>query len=179
MMMAKFPEFISCNDLGAAESEIEKIEDLLGHSLTKDYVETLKQCNAPYIESLDKVVHCRWLNLDQSPAEGDEAEEFETISPIFSLWNVDTIITELKQVHEYSDKSKTFLPKWFVPIAHNGGGGDYIMDVSSGPDRGSIYLWYVNLNDPWGDGNNRFVGHIADNFTQFIQEKIVDAPEDW
>lgn len=177
--MRDFPEFISCTDPGASESEIKNIEEFLGYRLPDDYSDTLKYCNAPHIESLDKVVHCQWLNTDLTPARDDEANEFEVINPIFTLWKTESIIKELMQIHEYSDNTKLFIPKFYLPFSHDSGGADYVINVSDDDHRGSIYVWYVNINEPWGEGGNRYLGYVADSFTQFIYEKIVDAPEDW
>ncbi len=182
--MFKLPEYAKSRQSSASTAELERIESTLSCKLPADYREFLETCNGASInmppDNMGAAVRVEWLRSeDLSEAASAEVAEYETTYFIVTIWPVENVISEMEQFFVYGDQSLGFLPRHYLPISHDNGGSDYVIDVSDGPQRGYVYLWPVNMNVSFGGAQNEHIGFVAKSFTEFVTEKIISPPEDW
>lgn len=172
------PGFARSHDEPAAPAVIHEIQSILGCVLPDDYMNFLLVHNGVYVAIPDDDVGAA-VAVDWSAYPTNEVKGFDRHFFIATIWDVENVLNEVQQYHVWGDQSFSCLPKRYLPISHDNGGADYVMDISDGPGRGSIYLWPVNLHHPWGHERNRHMGRVAESFTDFLHAKIVAPPLSW
>ncbi len=155
-------------------TDLEAIARALGHPLPHDYAEFVTQHGAAFAADDDRVVEAVWQRIDGQPLDKAEAAEFETLYLFSGLWPAAQVLDEIETVRRASVNGNV-IPTRFLPIAHDTGGAVYWIDM----EDESVWVWFTNVNEPWGTGGNANIGRVADSFTDFLNNRLLPVPEDW
>lgn len=181
--MYELPAYAESDQSSATIAELRKIEGIIGCKIPEDYRHFLESCNGASIamppDDVGAAVNVEWLRSDLTTPQPEEVADFQVLFFIGGIWAAAEVISEMEQFFVHGDQSLGFLPRHYLPISHDNGGSDYIIDVSDGPQRGYVYLWPVNMNVSFGQERNEHIGFVARSFTEFVNEKITAPPEDW
>ena len=161
-------------------SEVAEIEQTVGMPLPESYKAFVAVHGNAYVtEDFDdwRYVHVDWRRTDGRPVPPEDAEEIETVFPFYGLWPADTALDQYTTLHIADDRLLT-IPRHYFPIGHDTGGAKFWLDLSE-EGKGSVWVIYTNINVPWGEEGNNYIGFVAHDFEDFIAAKLQDPPEDW
>ncbi|PID36634.1 MAG: hypothetical protein CR993_04645 [Rhodobacterales bacterium] len=84
---------------------------------------------------------------------------------------------EFRELYEYVPETKTTIPKKYFPVGTDISGMYLLMDIS--PEKfGTIWAWHKST-DPWGKGDNLYIGFVADSYEDFLFNRLQEPTEDW
>jgi len=178
--MVEIPDAIDV-DRPFSEAQVVSLEAMLGESLPPDYRAFVLEHGTPYPVDDEAVVEVewrRWRRIDRELIGEEEGADFETLYPFFGLWRPKNIQETYERIHMHDGRKQIFIEKHFLPIGHDTGGTLYLLDLSTSGE-GSVWAWGMNLNDPWSQRANVYIGFVANSFTDLITNRLKPVPEDW
>ena len=171
--MVDLPEGFEARDPFLAK-EIEAISRAVGRPLPADYAGFVSLHGGAFAADDDRIVTATWQRIDGQPLDPSEAAEFEQIYLFPGLWPAAQVLDEIETVRRASINGNV-IPTRFLPIAHDTGGAVYWIDM----EDESIWVWFTNVNELWGTGDNAHIGRVADSFTDLLENRLQPVPEDW
>ena len=152
-------------------SALAEIEQKLGLALPNDYKGfVLSTGDVAFID--DGVTSdFEWRRSNGAAIQSDETEDFEDEYMLLVLDGPEEIIENINVLHgHYRQDGVGMLPKHLFPFTA-GATREYLLISLAPKDHGSVYLYFPS-DDPWGTGENNYLGYIASSFTDFIENKI-------
>ncbi|MFD0991062.1 SMI1/KNR4 family protein [Mariniflexile jejuense] len=144
-------DIIKPNEFGKISSKaILEFEKQIGFSLPKNYSDFLKANNGGQ-PKLDTIT----VNIEKE-------NQLWSLKYFFGLHNKEywaSMFSTLKSL-------KNRIPTEFLPIANDGGGNFYIINLSK-ENFGKIYFW--NHNNESENSGNKFYGNIIPLFDSFLE----------
>lgn len=155
-------------------AELESLEQQVGFELPSDY-KTFMMTFGPVGFGDEGVTYdVEWRRVDGKPLSSDEDEDededFEDDFLLLVLSNPEYIRECLSRLWLSGGAKVPRIPDKYFPIAQEAI-YPYVVMSLEGDDYGAIYLYYPS-DDPWGTGENNYLGYIAKSFTDFIENKI-------
>ena len=153
-----------------AAQAIEELEASVGSKLPDDYKDFVTKLGGVRFPSPRVTYDVEWRRVDAKALESDEDEDFEDDFMLLVLSDPENIHEHIRYLHAKDGTYEPFLPKTFFPFA-KGATGDYLVMSLAENDYGAVYVYFPS-DDPWGTGENNYLGYIASSFTDFIENKI-------
>ena len=176
--MTELPNTVEAGGEPFTEAQVIELEKMIGLALPSDYREIILQYGSVFPKEDDAVVEIDWRRIDGEPLSKEDREEFETLYLFYGSWSEKNIRETYERIHLHDGRQPVVLPKQFLPIGHDTGGTLYLLDLSV-TGGGSVWAWGKNLNDPWLQGINLYIGFVAYSFTDLIANRLKPVPEDW
>ena len=145
-------------------------------NLPRRYVEILEVFGPPYFEKGDKAFTVDWSRFDGKKLRHDEQALFPEDYAI-SVFSSPPRLTEMLDHIEFcSSFEAPCLPRPFFPFATDVFSMMLLFDLS--PERhGQIYAWQP-VPEPWGEGENQYIGFVADSLDDFLFNRLRDESTD-
>lgn len=152
-------------------TEIEELEQTLGCKLPVDYAEFVRTLGPVRFPSPRVTFDVVWQRVDGKAMDADEDEDFEDDFMLMILSDFENIQEHIRFLHgAYSKDGTSFIDKSLFPFSSDVDRGFLLMSLAE-ETYGKVYIYFPG-DDPWGTGNNNYLGYVAGSFTDFIENKI-------
>ena len=160
-----------------ATSEVDELQKKTPHPLPKTYTRILTEYGRPYFDSGSKYFDVMWSNLDGGTAPSHLEDDLGAELAIFGLSSPDAI----ERMTDATRRGRRIaggavLPDHYFPFAEDHFGAMIVFDLS--PERhGQVYAWWPR-SDRWGEGENQYIGFVADSLDDFLFNRLRDESTD-
>lgn len=154
-----------------SSEDIASLQTEAGGRLPEDFA-TFMQTMGPVSFGDDGVTFdVTWQRVDGEDMTADEDEEFQDDFMLLVFSGIESIKKHIRFLHgAYSKDGEPMIDKSLFPFSSDVDRGFLLMSLAE-DTYGKIYV-YFPADDPWGTGNNNYLGYIAASFTDFIENKI-------
>lgn len=152
------------------EAELNDLEARAGHRLSDDYRSFMKTMGPVNFGDDGATFDVDWRRIDGQPMAADEDEDFEDDFMLLVLSDAEVIASNIDFLNTAHGAQGPMVPPVLFPFAAQATRGYLLMSLAQS-DSGSIYLYYPS-NDPYGEGENAYLGYIAPSFSTFLDTAL-------
>lgn len=150
----------------ASIKQVEEIEKMVGFIFPNDYKKFMLTANGGRPKNTEKLT-CTvdWEGIDWAADDTKLGIHY-----IYKIENDMMSALNLAFAYDTFVNEDLRIPKNTIPVAHDAGANQYIMNLSS-DNHGHVYYWLMDLEkDPDDESEPDYsnVVHIADSFTEFL-----------
>ncbi len=152
-------------------ADLEQIAQRNGQPFPAPYVELVSRYGLPYFDD-GKVFDVDWRKADGTPLSAEEIEDIDPVSGVSTFSDIATIRDMTDLVHTFAARGQPMIPKGMFPFSMNSA-GNYLLFKGDDPQRGSVWLW-SRKDEIWGEGDNVWIGFVANDFDDFLFNRLRD-----
>ena len=152
-----------------SRAELEPIELRNEYPFPEQYVAVVTVFGTPYFED-GKVHEVNWRKHDGAPLNAEERENIDPINGVSTFDNAAAIAAMTDLVHAYAARGRPMIPAGMFPFSTDSG-GSWLLFKGDDPQRGSVWIWSWT-DDNWGEGDNIWIGFVADDFEDFLFNRL-------
>jgi hypothetical protein len=152
-------------------TDLALIEARNGQPFPAQYRDIAAKFGMPYFDN-SKVAEIEWQRHDGSAPSAEEREDMDPLIGVSTFDDVDGIATTTDLIHTYAAKGRPMVPRGMFPFSTDSA-GNYLLFKGNDPQKGSVWVWYWT-DDVWGQGDNVWIGFVADDFDDFLFNRLRD-----
>ena len=169
----------SWNDNGTklTVDALKTLEAHVSRPLPEDYRQLLIDHGSVWFGMDSKYFDVAWSRLNGQDLSTSGIEALGPEMAIFGLSSTDGIERMLGDISRGSRiAGGAALPDHYFPFAEDHFGAMIVFDLS--PERhGQVYAWWPR-SDRWGEGENQYIGFVADSLDDFLFNRLRDESTD-
>lgn len=154
--------------------QVAQIEARIGEALPEPYKEIVMTHGDLYFEH-PRLFDVEWQRIDGEPLDPAESRDFVTEYATYGFHSAERVLEQLDLIRMNIGDN---LPERYFPFAQDLQAMHLMLDLKRGRGHGAIWAWWFK-SEPWGTGDNQYVGYVAESLEAFLFEATRDAPDDW
>jgi SMI1 / KNR4 family (SUKH-1) len=150
-------------------AELSPIELRNGRPFPEQYLEVMTVFGTPYFED-GKVHEVDWRKHDGASLSAEERQDIDPINGVSTFDKAEAIAAMTDLVHTYAARGRPMIPAGMFPFSTDSA-GNWLLFKGDDPQRGSVWIW-IWSDDIWGEGDNIWIGFVADDFDDFLFKRL-------
>ena len=164
-------------ELKVSKSDLARLSKRVTGQLPPRYAKIITEYGIPSFDLDGRYFDVAWSRIDGEVVTAPELERLQTEFLTFGFLTSETVANVLDMFERYAPRDGGFAaPPHFFPFAQDVYSLTLVFDLS--PERhGQIYAWQP-VPEPWGEGENRYIGFVADSLDDFLFNRLRDGSTD-